>query len=118
MQGAIRSARLDEGKKYVAVPKSALKEFRDQMKPMHTAVKHLKTLARAQSLALLATSPSWAAFQLFASPLMIAVRHPNPAAWANGFSITGAVSTNTFTSALPALDSQAANCFSRPLIRS
>ncbi len=43
---------------------------------------------------------------------------PSPAASASGFSITGAVSTNTFTSAPPRAARQPASCLSLPLITS
>ena len=43
---------------------------------------------------------------------------PSPAFAASGFSITAAVSTNTFTSPPAFATSQRANCFSRDLMRS
>ena len=43
---------------------------------------------------------------------------PRPAAWANGFSISGAVSTKTFTSALATLANHVAIFLSLPLTTS
>lgn len=81
MGDAIHRAKLDPGKKYVAVPKSALQEFRAQMQPLNKVAKGFRALARVQSIALLGLSPAWFAYQTIASPLALAMSHSNPAKW-------------------------------------
>lgn len=81
LQASAREARAVPGRQYGMVPKAALEEFRNQMVPYSRTLKHLRTIGRLQSAALLAASPAWFGYQLLASPLAGFVHHPNPVRW-------------------------------------
>ena len=78
----IRETRGKPGSKGIFLPEARLKEFKKQMEAWNGTLKNIRKWARVQSLAMLALSPAWFAFQLIASPLAALISHPNPAAWA------------------------------------
>jgi len=69
------------GKKYAMIPTSVLNEVYDQAKGVEDWAKNLRKFGAVQSLLLLGTSPSWAFYQGFATPLTLLARHPNPVTW-------------------------------------
>lgn len=70
-----------KGKKYGWIPTSVLDEVYAQAKGVGKVAKSLKAFGGAQSFLLLGTSPTWAVFQGFATPLVLMARHPNPVTW-------------------------------------
>lgn len=85
MRDVIRDADFQgKGKKYLWIPTSTLDEVYAQAQGIGGLAKGLKAFGAAQSMLLLGTSPTWAFYQGFATPLTLAARHPNPVTWIKG----------------------------------
>lgn len=75
----VREAKGLEGKKYGLIGSARKQEFRAQMDNVSRELRAARVIGRIQTSAMLATSPLWFQFQLVASPIVAAFRHPNPA---------------------------------------